>query len=65
MAIRIKNERIHAMAKELAALTGQSQVAAVAQALREKLRGIETEKRAAANRTTSYGWGRDLSEHRK
>jgi hypothetical protein len=46
MAIRIKSERIHAMAKELAALTGQTQVAAVKQALEESLAAIDASKRA-------------------
>lgn len=48
MAIRIKSERIHAMAKELAALTGQTQVAAITQALEERLAAIHASKRADA-----------------
>jgi antitoxin VapB len=42
MGLNIKNEETHRMAEELAALTGQSMSAAVAEALREKLARIKT-----------------------
>ncbi|MGH3434655.1 MAG: type II toxin-antitoxin system VapB family antitoxin [Thermocrispum sp.] len=37
MAFNIKNEETHAAVKELAALTGESQAEAVAEAVRERL----------------------------
>jgi hypothetical protein len=41
MAIRTKNERIHRLAKELAAMTGETQVAAICRALENDLAEIE------------------------
>ena len=37
MAIRIKSGRIHSLAKELAAMTGETQVAAICRALERRL----------------------------
>jgi hypothetical protein len=37
MAIRIKSERIHQLAKAVAAMTGETQVDAIKHALQEKL----------------------------
>jgi len=37
MSLNIKNEETHRLAQELAALTGQSMAAAVAEAVRERL----------------------------
>jgi antitoxin VapB len=41
VAIRIKNDEAHRMARELALLTGQSMMAAVTEAIRERLNRIQ------------------------
>lgn len=44
MAIRIKSERTHQLAKELAAMTGETQVSAIRRALEGKLDEIRRAK---------------------
>lgn len=51
MAIRIKSPEIHALAKTLALLTGQTQVAAVTTALEERLARINAEEMAAGQQS--------------
>jgi antitoxin VapB len=44
MSLNIKNEEVHRLARELAALTGESMSAAVAEALRERLERVRRAK---------------------
>lgn len=44
MSLNIKNEEAHRLARELAALTGESMSAAVAEALRERLERLRRAK---------------------
>ncbi|CAN5805132.1 hypothetical protein BH23ACT12_BH23ACT12_17220 [soil metagenome] len=44
MAMSIKNDEAHALVRELAHLTGESQTAAVTQAVRERLARIRRER---------------------
>jgi antitoxin VapB len=44
MSLNIKNEETHKLAKELAALTGQTMTLAVNQAIREKLERLRKQK---------------------
>lgn len=44
MSLNIKNEEAHRLARELAALTGESMSAAVAEALRERLERVRRTK---------------------
>lgn len=44
MSLNIKNEEAHRLARELAALTGESMSAAVAEALRERLERVRRRK---------------------
>jgi hypothetical protein len=44
MALRIKNERVHQLAKELAAMTGETLESAVCRALEEELAEIERKR---------------------
>lgn len=44
MAISIKNEETYELIRELASLTGESQTAAVAQAVRERLARLRRER---------------------
>jgi len=44
MSLNIKNEEAHRLARELAALTGESMSAAVAEALRERLERVRRAK---------------------
>ncbi len=48
MAIRIKSERIHRMAKEPAAMTGETQVSAICRAFEEKLAEVRRAKEEGA-----------------
>jgi antitoxin VapB len=52
MALRIKNERVHQLAKELAAMTGETLESAVCCALEEELAEIER-KRAQSSELRS------------
>ncbi len=52
MALRIKNERVHQLAKELAAMTGETLESAVCRALEEELAEIER-KRAQSSELRS------------
>ena len=45
MSLNIKNEDAHRLARELAALTGESMTAAVTEAIRERLRRLKGSKR--------------------
>jgi antitoxin VapB len=44
MGFNIKNEEAHRLAKELAALTGESMTAAVTEAIRERLKQVRRAK---------------------
>ncbi|MCK0208795.1 type II toxin-antitoxin system VapB family antitoxin [Starkeya koreensis] len=46
MGLNIKNEATHAMIRELAARTGESQTAAVTEAVKEKLERLKANPRA-------------------
>ena len=48
MSMNIKNEETHKLARELAALTGESLTEAVTQAVRERLERVEIERRKEA-----------------
>ena len=50
MSLNIKNKEAHALAEELAGLTGESLTTAVTVALRERLMRIKGEKEARLNR---------------
>jgi antitoxin VapB len=43
MSLNIKNERTHALVRELAALTGMSQTSAVEDAVRRRLEALHTD----------------------
>lgn len=47
MSMNIKNEETHRLARELAALTGESVTAAVTEALRERLERIQRKRGAS------------------
>ncbi|MGO3151036.1 MAG: type II toxin-antitoxin system VapB family antitoxin [Galactobacter sp.] len=47
MSLNIKNERTHALVRELAQRTGQSQTGAVESAVRARLEALEAEDREA------------------
>jgi antitoxin VapB len=44
MSLSIKNEETHRLAKELAALTGETMTVAVSEAIYERLRRVQIEK---------------------
>lgn len=46
MAMNIKNEEAHRLARELTALTGETVTAAVTQALRERLERVQRDRQA-------------------
>lgn len=48
MGLNIKNERTHALVRQLAELTGQSQTSAVEDAVRHRIEQVEAERRAVA-----------------
>lgn len=47
MGLNIKNERTHALARELAALTGESQTSAVEDALRRRIEEVRSGEEAS------------------
>ena len=62
MALNIKNPEAHRLARELAALTGESMTAAVTEAVRERLARIRRERRApVAARLLAIG--KDCAAH--
>jgi len=44
MSLNVTNEETHRLAKELAALTGESLTAAVTEAVRERLRRVQSDR---------------------
>jgi antitoxin VapB len=68
MSMNIKNEKTHRMAQELAAVTGQSLSAAVADAIQEKLqrvkkRGMAERIMKIAKETSDLLKGKPLPDH--
>lgn len=62
MSLNIKNEEAHKLARELAALTGESMSGAVTEALRERLARIRAERKGRlADRLLDIG--RDCASH--
>jgi antitoxin VapB len=56
MGLNLKNDEAHQLARELAALTGESLTAAVTVAVRERLERIRARKRGSlANRLLAIG----------
>jgi antitoxin VapB len=56
MGLNLKNDEAHRLARELAALTGESMTAAVTVAVRERLERIRARKRGSlANRLLAIG----------
>ena len=54
MSLNIKNERTHALVRELAALTGMSQTSAVEDAVRRRLHELQGTKAPRARLTPDY-----------
>ena len=64
MGLNIKTDEAHALARELAKLTGESLTTAVTQALRERLDRVRPERGAGlANRLLAIG--KDCAKHLK
>ena len=62
MALNIKNEEAHRMAKELARTTGESMTVAVSEAIRERLERVRGKsKKDLAERLLEIG--RDCAKH--
>lgn len=62
MSMNIKNEETHRLARELAALTGESMTAAVAEAVRERLERVRRERgRSLADELVAIG--KDCAAH--
>jgi antitoxin VapB len=56
MGLNLKNDEAHQLARELAALTGESMTAAVTVAVRERLERVRAQKRGSlANRLLAIG----------
>jgi antitoxin VapB len=56
MGLNLKNDEAHQLARELAALTGESMTAAVTVAVRERLERLRARKRGSlANRLLAIG----------
>ncbi|WP_137846386.1 type II toxin-antitoxin system VapB family antitoxin [Microbacterium sp. 2FI] len=51
MSLNIKNERTHALVRELAALTGMSQTSAVEDAVRRRLEALRSDRQPAGRFT--------------
>lgn len=64
MSLNIKNPETHRLAKELAALTGESMTAAITEALRERLKRVERERGGLAERLLALAkeYAADLPE---
>jgi antitoxin VapB len=64
MTLNIKNPEAHRLARELAALTGESMTVAVTEAIRERLARVRRERQApAAARLLAIG--KDCAAHLK
>ena len=64
MSLNIKSDEAHRLARQLAAITGESMTAAVTQALAERLERVSQERRGSlANRLLAIG--RDCAAHLK
>ena len=64
MGMNIKNDETHRLVQELASLTGESQTAAVTNAVRERLERIRSERRGSlAERLLAIG--KDCATHLK
>jgi antitoxin VapB len=64
MALNIKNPETHRLAKELADLTGESMSEAVAEAVRERLARVRSE-RGGSLADELMAIGRDIAAHLK
>jgi antitoxin VapB len=63
MSLNIKNPEVHALARELAGLTGESMTEAILVALRERLaRARNTDERIAERVAAITAIGRDVAE---
>lgn len=64
MSLNIKNDETHRLVQELAALTGESQTAAVTQAVRERIQRVKrADAVSLADRLLSIG--KDCAAHLK
>ena len=64
MALNIKNPEAHRLARELAVLTGESMVAAVTEAVRERLTRIRRERQSPVA-ADLLAIGKDCAAHSK
>jgi antitoxin VapB len=64
MTLNIKNPEAHRLARELAALTGESMTAAVTEAVRERLARVRRERRAPVA-AHLLAIGKDCAAHLK
>lgn len=64
MSLNIKNEQTHALVRELALRTGETQVEAVRTAVSERLRLLEAEPGAARRLATITALSDEISAHR-
>lgn len=55
MALNIKNPRTEALVKELAARTGESQTAAITEAVKERLRRLQAPRRPSVEQLLAIG----------
>jgi antitoxin VapB len=55
MGMNIKNEETQQLVRELAALTGETQTAAITEAVRERLARVRNEKSGRAERLLAIG----------
>jgi len=64
MSLNIKNEDTHRLARELAALTGESVTVAVTEAIRERIKRVKgSERKGLSERLLAIG--RDCAAHLK
>ncbi len=63
MGLNLKNNEAHALARELAELTGESMTAAVTEAIRQRLNRVRVGRDSLANRLLAIG--RDCAAHLK
>jgi antitoxin VapB len=61
MSLNIKNERTHALVRELATLRGVSQTEAVEEAVRARLSALQAEKDVEARHERVLGIAREMS----
>ncbi len=61
MGMNIKNEETQRLVRELAALTGESQTAAITEAVRERLKRVRDDKTGLAEKLLAIG--RECASH--